>query len=389
MADFDKPNLQTALTTNFEDIRSNINATSKLLKGVNPVGANLPVDAVKFDGGVFYRWDGGSYNTELIGISGGGTGATSAEGARESIGANDASNLTEGRIPTARLSASYDIDITGNAETATLAADASDSALLGGNDAAFYRDASNLNSGTIPEARLTSGTTSAKGIVQLEDSVESSSTTTAATPNSVKDAFETGKRLEIITAASGAWIVPAGVASAKVTVVAGGGAGGYADTATPTNPNAGGGGGAGGFGVKWITGLTTGQNIAYTVAQAQTSNGGSGGSTSFYGVTATGGTGGNNADGNDVFGLSGNGGGCTGADINASGGAGWHANANPFASGAGASCPFGVGGFYRTSADADGVDATGYGAGGGGATNSGNTKDSGGSGAPGVIIIEY
>lgn len=358
------------------------------------VFTNLPIGAMFWDesGKLFRRWNGSEKEVRPISVAGGGTGSTDALGARANIGADDADNLTKGRVPTARLSASYDISITGNAATATNATNATtanNALLLDGNSAAFYRNASNLNSGTVPEGRLTSGTTAGKGIVQLVDSVASGSTTTAATPNSVKQAFETGKRLEILTAASGAWTVPPEVTSAKVTVVAGGGAGGYADTAAPLAPNAGGGGGAGGFGVKWITGLTPGQNIAYTVAQAQTSSGGSGGSTSFYGVTATGGTGGNNADGNDVFGLSGNGGGCTGADINASGGAGWHANANPFASGAGASCPFGVGGFFRTSADADGVDATGYGAGGGGATNSGNTKDTGGSGAPGVIIIEY
>ncbi|BFH15904.1 tail fiber protein [Paenibacillus melissococcoides] len=51
-------------------------------------------------------------------------------------------------------------------------------------------DASDINSGTIAAARLPSATTGAKGIVQLSDAVNSTSTTLAATTNAVKKAYD-------------------------------------------------------------------------------------------------------------------------------------------------------------------------------------------------------
>lgn len=186
MADFDKPNLQTELTSNFEDIRENVNATSKMLKGVDVNGANLPIDAVKFEGNTFYRWNGLSYDKDLIGIGGGGTGAETDDQARINLGADNASNLTKGTLPSGRLSGSYNIDIDGNAATA----DNAD--LLEGNNAAFYRNASNLNAGTVPDARLPIASTSDNGIVQLNNTVTSTSTTQAATANAVKNAYDKG-----------------------------------------------------------------------------------------------------------------------------------------------------------------------------------------------------
>lgn len=55
---------------------------------------------------------------------------------------------------------------------------------------AFASNAGNLASGTVPTARLPPGTTGASGVVQLTDSTASTSTTTAATPNSVKTAYD-------------------------------------------------------------------------------------------------------------------------------------------------------------------------------------------------------
>jgi hypothetical protein len=51
-------------------------------------------------------------------------------------------------------------------------------------------DATSITSGTVATARLPSGSTAASGIIQLTDSTSSTSTTTAATPNSVKVAFD-------------------------------------------------------------------------------------------------------------------------------------------------------------------------------------------------------
>ena len=50
--------------------------------------------------------------------------------------------------------------------------------------------ANSVNPGGIPASRVTSASTSAAGVVQLTDSVSSTSTTTAATPNSVKSAYD-------------------------------------------------------------------------------------------------------------------------------------------------------------------------------------------------------
>lgn len=50
-------------------------------------------------------------------------------------------------------------------------------------------NASNLSSGTVANARLTAGTTSTAGILQVVDSVSSTSTTTAASPNSVRTTY--------------------------------------------------------------------------------------------------------------------------------------------------------------------------------------------------------
>lgn len=188
---------------------------------------------------------------------------------------------------------------------------------------------------------------------------------------------------------SGTWTVPDGVTAFKVTVVGAGGAGGSADNAGPGTLNAAGGGGAGGIAVKWYNNVSPGDSYSYAAAPATTASGANGGSSTFDTVTANGGAGGINAKGGSVFSLSGNGGSSSGGDINGSGGAGQHASEVPFASGAGASCQYGVGGYFRTGLDKDGIGASGYGAGGGGATNSGSTLDPGGDGAPGVIIIEY
>jgi ribosomal protein L18 len=58
------------------------------------------------------------------------------------------------------------------------------------NAVTFASNATNISSGTLNNARLNVGTTSQVGIVQLIDSVVSTNTTTASTPNSVKIAYD-------------------------------------------------------------------------------------------------------------------------------------------------------------------------------------------------------
>ena len=57
--------------------------------------------------------------------------------------------------------------------------------LLGGQGASFYRNASNLNAGTVSAARLPAASTSGAGIAQLNSATSSTSTTQAATPSAV------------------------------------------------------------------------------------------------------------------------------------------------------------------------------------------------------------
>ena len=59
------------------------------------------------------------------------------------------------------------------------------------NATAFSANASNITSGTVSNLRLNAANTSLAGIVQLTDSVVSTSVTTAATPASVKTAYDT------------------------------------------------------------------------------------------------------------------------------------------------------------------------------------------------------
>ncbi|PCK05042.1 MAG: hypothetical protein COA42_18640, partial [Alteromonadaceae bacterium] len=56
---------------------------------------------------------------------------------------------------------------------------------LNGHNEGFYRNASNLNSGTVNAARLPTASTTARGAVQLNTATSSSSTTEAATPSAV------------------------------------------------------------------------------------------------------------------------------------------------------------------------------------------------------------
>lgn len=63
---------------------------------------------------------------------------------------------------------------------------------LDGQDSPFYRNASNLNSGTVPAARLPAASTGAVGVTQLDNSTSSTSTVTAATANAVRIAATMG-----------------------------------------------------------------------------------------------------------------------------------------------------------------------------------------------------
>ena len=110
-------------------------------------------------------------------------------------------------------------------------------------------NASNLASGTVPTARLGSGT---------------ANTTTFLRGDNTWSPVSSISSIEAFTS-NGTWTIPAGVTRAKVTVIGGGGGGGSATEAS--------GGGGGGCSIKVLTGLTPGLTISVTVGAGAAANG--------------------------------------------------------------------------------------------------------------------
>ena len=69
---------------------------------------------------------------------------------------------------------------------------AANAALLNNQNGAFYLNADNFNAGTIPSARLPAASPTVVGAALLIDSVTNTSTTVAASANSVKNAYDRG-----------------------------------------------------------------------------------------------------------------------------------------------------------------------------------------------------
>lgn len=210
--------------------------------------------------------------------------------------------------------------------------------------------------------------------------------------------------------------VPAGVTAVKVTVIGGGGGGGSASN----NSSAGGGGGGGGMAVKWVTGLTPGDQITVTVG-AGGSAASAGGTSSFAAYcSATGGSGGtSNVTGSSGGGAGGAGSGgdlnftgvngsstltytfgtCPGTTVRISGAGGATQGDNIVRFGnstttqsslivnLGSRGQWGGGGSGRTSEGA-GTAGDGYGSGGSGAFRA-TTTQTGGAGSGGLVVVEW
>lgn len=84
MADFDTPTLDSLYTDFATEIRANDTANAVMFNGVTV--SNIPVGAIQFAGGVFGTWNGASFDVTPVVIGGGGTGATTAAGARTNLG---------------------------------------------------------------------------------------------------------------------------------------------------------------------------------------------------------------------------------------------------------------------------------------------------------------
>lgn len=176
---------------------------------------------------------------------------------------------------------------------------------------------------------------------------------------------------------------PASVKAVKITVVGGGGNGGNATLNTAPSVNRGGGGGSGGAAIRYLDGPAITAPVTVTAGAGVNSFG------PF--VSATGGTAGN--PGSSGVGNGGSGGTGSGGQINVPGWFGFNGSGTPQFEGLGADSAFGFGwgGYSPGATVTNGNTGVGYGSGGGGArrgpfpTAGTNT---GGAGAPGVVIVE-
>lgn len=80
--------------------------------------------------------------------------------------------------------------VVANGITGDLTGTANNASNLNGQPASYYANASNLSSGQVPNARLPAANTTQQGIVQIVDSVSNTSIEHAASANSVKQAYD-------------------------------------------------------------------------------------------------------------------------------------------------------------------------------------------------------
>lgn len=188
-----------------------------------------------------------------------------------------------------------------------------------------------------------------------------------------------GVNAQVYTSGTGNFTIPAGVTRLKVTVVGGGGG-----SAGSVSGNTGGAGGGGGAAIKWLTGLTPGNTLSYSVGTGGTAgtsapgNGGAGGNS----TVATGTTGtpqtittitGSGGGAGLVGGSGGAGGGGTNGDLNVPGGS---------------LGGYGVGGgsLYASTSPYGSLGSALYG---GGASAAPSASGPGAAGATGVVIFEW
>jgi hypothetical protein len=193
--------------------------------------------------------------------------------------------------------------------------------------------------------------------------------TTAFVSAAVGTVLSGFSNMQVFTS-SGTFTVPAGVTKVKVTVV---GAGGGGSTTT--------GGGGGGAAIKIVSGLTPGGTVAVTV--------GTGGAGRAAGTTTAGAVGGTSSFG-AFCSASGGGGGPWGQGIGALGGIGSDGDLNIAGGATGYSDGTSGASIFGGSARKDYSSAPNgrnYGGGGAGGESDGNAP--GGSGANGVVVVEY
>jgi hypothetical protein len=122
----------------------------------------------------------GTWQGTAVGTGYGGTGQTTYTDGQLLIG------KTDGTLAKATLTAGTNVTITNGDGAITIAASGGASGVT----AVTASSPLASSGGTTPDISIQDGTTAQKGAVQLEDSTSSTSTTTAATPNSVKSVYD-------------------------------------------------------------------------------------------------------------------------------------------------------------------------------------------------------
>jgi hypothetical protein len=122
----------------------------------------------------------GTWQGTTVGTAYGGTGQTTYTDGQLLIG------KTDGTLAKATLTASTGVTITNADGSITISATGSGGTVTGVTATSPIAS----SGGTAPDISIQDGTTTQKGAVQLEDSTSSTSTTKAATPNSVKSAYD-------------------------------------------------------------------------------------------------------------------------------------------------------------------------------------------------------
>lgn len=214
------------------------------------------------------------------------------------------------------------------------------------------------------------------GLVLVADSTKSTGVKWGSSAQPITTQYTSGISI---------WRKSSTLTYAVIEVQGGGGGGGAGNT-----NQVGGGGGGGGFSREIVTAanlpLAASVIVAASVAGGTAAGAGTSGNPTFFGsiLNATGGAGGSAAAGNASGGSGGSG---SGGDLNVtgSGGGGGFGNVTLRIAGTGGGAYYG-GGAIGQGGDNAGGDGGVYGGGGGG----GGGANSGGKGAPGIVIItEY
>lgn len=162
-ADFNEPQIDTTEYTKVLDqFRENINVTAQMF--FDGAANNTPINSIQLKAGVFSRWDGASFNTESIAIAGGGTGSTTAAGARSNLNVPSNTELSNDYLSKAG-------NLSGLAD----------------------KSVSRTELDVYGKSEMPDATTSQKGFTQLNNTLTSTSTTqalTAAQGKALNDKFD-------------------------------------------------------------------------------------------------------------------------------------------------------------------------------------------------------